>query len=112
MLPSFGMADDHVANLQGDEHPGRHLARVRAFLLPVDVLGADRVRELVALHQRLHAAQRRERRADHDLDPLGVLLVQEIGELLDVLDRLQMRLVHLPVRRHDRPSQVSHGCPP
>ena len=69
------------------------------------------VRELVGLDQRLHRAERGERRADHDLHLLGVGVVQQVAELLHGLDRLQVRLVHLPVRRDDRPSvgRLSRG---
>ncbi len=72
-------------------------------VLEGDVLCAEPVRQLVGLDQRLDRAQRRERRADHDLDALGVVLVEQVAELLHGLDRLEVRLVHLPVRGDDRP---------
>ena len=37
-----------------------------------------------------------------DLDAFGVVLVEEVRELLHGLDRLEVRLVHLPVGRDDR----------
>src|SRR5262245_13881435 len=100
---ALGMPNHDVGDLERLEHRGRDLAGERPLVLPVDVLGAEAVGEAVAVDQRLHAPQGGEGRAHHDLDAVRVALVEQVGELLDRLDRRQMRLVHLPVGRDDRP---------
>src|SRR5918992_1325984 len=111
VLPTLGVADDHVPDLERFQHRRGDLAGERPLLLPVDVLGPEGEPEAVAVDQRLHTTERGERRTDHHLDPFGVVPVEKVGQLLDVLDGLQMVLVHLPVRGHDRPAGVAHDRP-
>jgi hypothetical protein len=105
-LPSLGVPDDDVPDLERLQHEGRDLAGEGALLLRVHVLGPEPVREAVAHDQRLDRPQRGERRADDDLDTIRIVPIQQVRELLDGLDRLEVRLVHLPVRRDDRSSRA------
>ena len=102
-LPALGVAHDDVLDLERGQHARRHLSGEGPLRLPVDVLGPEREGQPVGLDQRLDAPERGERRAHHDLDRLGILGPDQVPELLDGLDRLEVRLVHLPVRRDDRP---------
>src|SRR5919198_750455 len=95
---------DDVSTLQCGQHRRGDLARERALLLPVDVLSSQSVGKPVPLQEDLDAAEGREGGAHDHLDVLRVLPVQQVGELLDGLDGLQVRLVHLPVGRDDRPA--------
>ena len=66
------------------------------------VLRAQLEVQAIGLDQRLDRSQRREGRADDDLDLLGVVAIDQVRELLHRLDRLEVRLVHLPVCGDDR----------
>src|SRR5262245_3193152 len=106
-LPALGVPDDDVRDVELRQHRRAHLARERALVLPVDVLGTEQDRDAIRLEHRLHGAKRGERRAHHDLAFLVVTVLEPVRELLDDLDRVQMRVVHLPVAGHDRPPLVA-----
>src|SRR4029078_6983083 len=53
-LPPLRMADDDVADLERREHQRRDLAGERALVVGIQVLRAERVRDLVGIEQRLH----------------------------------------------------------
>src|SRR5215207_2461305 len=73
------------------------------------VLRAVAEQQLVAVHQRLHAADRGERRQHHHLDRLQLRLGQAEGDLLHQRDRLEVGEVHLPVARHQRAAGALGG---
>ena len=66
----------------------------------------------VGLDHRLHRSESGERRRHHDLDPVVVLDLETVRELLDHLDRLEMGGVHLPVADDEvLRLEVTHGSP-
>src|SRR5262249_41495722 len=106
-LPALGVPDDDVRDVELRQHRRAHLAGERALVLPVDVLGTEQDRDAARTEHRLHRAKRGERRAHHDLALLVITVLEPVRELLDDLDRVQMRVVHLPVAGHDRPPLVA-----
>ena len=108
--PPLGVPDDDVLAGQRREHRAADVAGVGAGVVRREVLGAVADVELVAGHQRLHAAQRGERRQDDDLGGVEAGLVDGEGELLHQADGLQVRHVHLPVAGDQRPSALAGGA--
>ena len=58
--------------------------------------------QLVAVDERLHAADVDERRQNHDLDGRELRRGQAESDLLDERDRLEMIEIHLPVAGDQR----------
>src|SRR5260221_481869 len=73
-----------------------------------NVLRAVLQLELVALDERLDAAQRGERRQHDDIGSGEVLVVQPEGELLGQGERLEVIGIHLPVAGHQRLACRAH----
>src|SRR2546430_17495749 len=67
-----------------------------------EVLRAVADPQLVPRHQRLHAAERGERRQHRHLGGVEILVGEGEGQLLDQGDRFQVGEVHLPVAGHER----------
>src|SRR5688572_28821143 len=88
--------------MQRLEHPRRDLAGEGAFLLPVQVLRAERHREVLVLDDVLDGAQRGGGRTDDDLDAVVVLLAKLVADRPDERNSLEVGHVHLPVARDDR----------
>src|SRR5262245_20998035 len=112
-LPALRVPDDDVGDVQLRQHRRRDLAGERALLLEVAVLRSEKDPELVALDDRLERAQVGEGRRDDDVARLVVVGVEPVRQLLHDLDRDQVVVVHLPVRRDDRlAARVSHEVAP
>src|SRR5581483_6244212 len=111
-LPALGVTDDDIAHVQLGEHGRADLAGVRAVVLPVTVLRAEDHRDLVGVHEVLQRPDVGEWRADHDVDRLVVVLLEEEGQLLHRVDGDEMVVVHLPVGRDDRVPGLAHVLSP
>src|SRR2546426_2923337 len=124
LLPTLGVADEHVPAAELGQHRGRDLPGERAGCLPVGVLGAERDR--TGREQLAHGAERREGGAQDDLD--AARTPEPVAHAGGERPRLGDRPVHLPVgddqrRSHQaslrastpgslRPSRNSRKAPP
>src|SRR5581483_6275917 len=102
ILPALRVPHDHVCAAELGQHRSGDLPGVRAGVVRRYVLRAVPDLQLVAADQRLHAAQRGERRQHGDLGERVVLVGQRERELLHERDGLEVVLVHLPVAGHQR----------
>ena len=99
VLPPLGVADERALHAELEEHRRGDLAGVRPLELPVHVLGEHA--DLGLPEARDRRLERRERRADDDVD--GSESLREVADRRRELPRLVRPLEHLPVARdqHD-----------
>src|ERR1051326_2596817 len=88
--------------MQAGKHRWRDLPGEGALVLPVAVLRAEPDQRVVAFDERLHRTDRGERRTDNGFDLVVILGTEQIMQLLHERDRLEVRLIHLPVAGDDR----------
>src|SRR5262249_41538378 len=105
----LGVAHQHIGEGELGQHGPRHVTGVGTLVVRGEVLGPVADPQLVPRHQRLHAAERGERRQHRHLGGVEVLVGEGEGQLLDQRDRFQVAEVHLPVARHER--QAAATCP-
>ena len=91
--PPLGVSDDHVRRAGLLDHRRRHLARERAFALPVQSCAATAM--FVPRSASRHRMQRGEHRRDDNVDAAHVL--DDGVQIADEGDRLAHGLEHLPV---------------
>ena len=72
-LPAFGMAQDHVIDIERAQHHRGHFAGERAFFLDVHVLGPEPELVAVRVDQGLDGSESCEWWAYDDLDPIDGL---------------------------------------
>ena len=112
-LAPLGVAEHHAVDIQLGQHRRRHLAGEGARLRVMHVWANTCTRDPRRVD---HRSQRRERRADSDVDAVGRRYPRQ--QRLDELLGLRDRLMHLPVARHQRrpltrpPSCVLREPPP
>src|SRR5215831_3169615 len=99
---ALGVPDHNVGAAELGQHRPGHIAGVGAAVVGREVLRPVADPQLVPRHQRLHAAERGERRQHHDLGGVEVPAGEAEGQLLDQGDRFQVGEVHLPVAGHER----------
>src|SRR6204780_2973169 len=102
VLSPLRVTGQYVVAAQLGQHRPRHITRVRAIVVRRDVLRAVQQPELVALDERLHAAQRGERRQHGHVDGVEILAGQAERQLLGQRNGLEMVVVHLPVAGDER----------
>src|SRR5439155_1003841 len=125
LAPALGVADQHAATAELDEHGRRDLARVRAGRLVVAVLGAET--DGGPLDDLADGHQGGVRRTEHDVDTLEAL--ETVAYAAGERARLGEGAEHLPVADHEgrahqaasvraatpgsvRPSRNSRKAPP
>src|SRR5579859_913948 len=102
VLPALRVPGQHELTAQLRQHSRADVSRVGAVVVLRHVLRAVPQLELVADHQRLHAAQCGERRQHDDVHGREILVVQPERELLGERERLEVAVVHLPVASDER----------
>ncbi|GAB4002419.1 hypothetical protein GCM10029992_40610 [Glycomyces albus] len=108
VLAALGVPHHHVGTAQLGQHGAGDLTGVGAGRVRRHVLCAVADLELVAVDQRLDAADVDERRHDDGLDGLELLGREAEGELLHQRDRLEVVEVHLPVAGDQRLASLTH----
>src|SRR5580704_7954501 len=102
VLAAFGVPGQYVVAAELGQHGPGHVPGVGARVVRGQVLRTIGDAQLVPVDQRLHAAQRGERRQHRHVDGVVVPPGQGERQLLHQRDRLEVVLVHLPVARHQR----------
>src|SRR5579859_3494923 len=109
VLAPLRVPGQHELAAQLRQHARADVSGVGAVVVLRHVLRAVPQLELVADHERLHAAQRGERRQHDDVHGREILVVQPERELLRERERLEVAVVHLPVAGDERLALGVHG---